>query len=69
MLVKRVLDGEDPVTIWGSGNQRRNYIHASDCARLMIDVLMSGNSHPVNIGTEDTIYDRTCSVDMPPFFS
>ena len=55
MLVKRVLDGEDPVTIWGSGKQRRNYIHASDCARLMIDVLMSGNSHPVNIGTEDTI--------------
>jgi nucleoside-diphosphate-sugar epimerase len=55
MLVKRVLDGEDPVVIWGSGRQRRNYMHATDCARAMIRVLLSGSTEPVNIGTEDTV--------------
>lgn len=55
MLVKRVLDGENPVVIWGSGRQRRNYLHAADCARAMIRVLQSGSTEPVNIGTEDTV--------------
>lgn len=67
MLVKRVLDGENPVVIWGSGNQRRNYLHASDCARAMIRVLLSGCTDPVNIGTEETVtmrelVQRICSV-------
>ena len=55
MLVKKVLDGENPVVIWGSGYQRRNYLHAKDCARSIIRVLLSGFTGPVNIGTEDTV--------------
>ena len=58
MLVKRVLDAEDPVVIWGSGRQRRNYIHALDCARAMIKILLSGSTDPINIGTEDTVTMR-----------
>lgn len=58
MLVKRVMDGADPVVIWGSGRQRRNYLHAEDCARAMIGVLRSGSPDPVNIGTEDTVTMR-----------
>ncbi|MBE0533497.1 MAG: NAD-dependent epimerase/dehydratase family protein [Rhodospirillales bacterium] len=58
MLVKRVMDGADPVVIWGSGNQRRNYLHATDCARAMVSVMASGFTEPVNIGTEDTVTMR-----------
>ncbi|OGT90378.1 MAG: hypothetical protein A2286_10190, partial [Gammaproteobacteria bacterium RIFOXYA12_FULL_61_12] len=56
MLVKRILDGEDPVVVWGSGRQRRNYLHAHDCARIMVELVARRYSDsPVNIGTEDTI--------------
>jgi len=56
MLVKRIQDGEAPVLVWGSGNQRRSYIHAHDCARMMMGLTNSGfTQSPVNIGTEETI--------------
>ncbi len=59
MLVKRVLDCEKPVTIWGTGNQRRNYIHALDCARVMMRLVENGYfDRPVNIGAETTVSVR-----------
>lgn len=59
MLTKRILDGEDPVVIWGSGRQRRSYIHAHDCARMILALFAAGHhSSPVNIGTEETIEIR-----------
>jgi len=55
-LVKRVMDGEDPLVVWGSGRQRRNFLHASDATRLIMRVVESGFlASPVNIGyDEDT---------------
>src|SRR5262249_40866398 len=55
-LVKRVLDDEDPLIVWGSGNQRRNLLHGSDAARLMVMVVEKEIvATPVNIGyDEDT---------------
>jgi len=55
MLVKKVLDGDDPVVIWGSGHQRRNYLHALDCVDAMLGLLEQGFTGTVNIGTEDTV--------------
>lgn len=53
-LVKRVLDGDDPVTCWGSGRQRRNFIHASDVAKLMVLIAEKQRTAlPVNIGYEE----------------
>jgi nucleoside-diphosphate-sugar epimerase len=52
-LVKRVLDGEDPLVVWGSGEQRRNFLHGSDAAELIMRVIASGATAPVNIGYED----------------
>jgi len=34
-LVKRVLDGEDPLVVWGSGEQRRNLLHGTDAAEII----------------------------------
>jgi nucleoside-diphosphate-sugar epimerase len=52
-LVKRILDGEDPLVVWGSGEQRRNFLHGSDAAELVLRVLASGAEGPVNIGYEE----------------
>ena len=52
-LVKRVLDGEDPLVVWGSGEQRRNFLHGSDAAELIMRVIASGADAPVNIGYEE----------------
>jgi nucleoside-diphosphate-sugar epimerase len=52
-LVKRVLDGEDPLVVWGSGEQRRNFLHGTDAAELIMRVIASGATEPVNIGYED----------------
>lgn len=58
MQVKKVLDGDDPVVIWGSGRQRRNYLHAIDCADAMAGLVEAGFTGAVNIGTEDTVTVR-----------
>ena len=55
MLVKKVMDGDDPVVVWGSGTQRRNYVHALDCAAAMVAAVEKEFVGTVNIGTEDTI--------------
>jgi nucleoside-diphosphate-sugar epimerase len=52
-LVKRILDGEDPVVVWGSGEQRRNFLHGSDAAEVIVRLVASGAEGPVNLGYED----------------
>jgi nucleoside-diphosphate-sugar epimerase len=52
-LVKRVLDGEDPLVVWGSGEQRRNLLHGSDAAEVILRVIESEAAEAVNIGYED----------------
>jgi nucleoside-diphosphate-sugar epimerase len=49
------MDGDDPVVIWGSGTQRRNYLHALDCADAMAGLVEAGFTGTVNIGTEETV--------------
>jgi nucleoside-diphosphate-sugar epimerase len=52
-LVKRILDGDDPLVVWGSGEQRRNFLHGSDAAEVVLRVIAAGAEGPVNIGYED----------------
>ena len=52
-LVKRILDGEDPLVVWGSGQQRRNFLHGVDAAEVSWRIIASGARGPVNIGYED----------------
>jgi len=67
-LVKRVLDGEDPLRVWGSGRQRRNLLHASDAARAILAVIENApDAGPVNIGYDDDIsiadlVDLSCKI-------
>lgn len=52
-LVKRVLDGENPLVVWGSGRQRRNFLHGSDAAEAIARVIAGGGEGAVNIGYEE----------------
>ncbi|MDR2849834.1 MAG: SDR family NAD(P)-dependent oxidoreductase [Verrucomicrobiota bacterium] len=52
-LVKKVLDGADPLVVWGDGQQRRNFLHASDIARIfMLVTERYACAKPVNVGYE-----------------
>jgi nucleoside-diphosphate-sugar epimerase len=66
-LVKRVLDGEDPLVVWGSGEQRRNFLHGRDAAEVILRVIAAEAEGPVNIGYEDDtriadLVDLVCDV-------
>ncbi len=55
-LMKRVLDGDDPVAIWGSGNQSRVFVHAKDIARgMMLVAEKAPPAQPINIGHDKEI--------------
>ncbi len=56
MLVNKVIKSKKEIEIWGSGKQQRNYLHASDCAEIMIKIFdKKYTKTPINIGYEDTI--------------
>jgi len=60
-LIKRAIDGEDPLVVWGDGSSIRDFIHAKDVARGMIMALEKspGPKNPINLGSgkEYTIKD------------
>lgn len=50
-LVRRVLDREDPVDVWGSGDQVRDWIHVDDVVRGAMAAVHEDDVHTVNLGT------------------
>lgn len=49
-LIKRIVDGEDPVKVWGSGNQIRSFLHAADAATAMrLIVEKAQGPEPINV--------------------
>jgi GDP-L-fucose synthase len=50
-LIKRALDGENPLTVWGDGTPIRDFVHARDVARGMLIVLEKCPAEPINLGS------------------
>ncbi|MCH8987047.1 NAD-dependent epimerase/dehydratase family protein, partial [Patescibacteria group bacterium] len=50
-LVKRAVDGEDPLTVWGDGSPIRDFIHAKDVAKGMLMALEKSPGYPINLGS------------------
>ncbi len=50
-LIKRAMDGENPLTVWGDGTPIRDFIHAKDVASGMLMMLEKGVNVPVNLGS------------------
>jgi len=58
-LIRRVVDGENPVTVWGSGNQTRAFLHVDDLSEGMIlAVEKYAISDPINLGTDEEVTMR-----------
>lgn len=53
-LIKRVMDGQDSLVVWGSGNQSRSFLYATDFCRGLMEVTEKyAVADPVNIGADE----------------
>lgn len=50
-LIKRALEGENPLVVWGDGTPIRDFIYSKDVARGMMMALEKGVNVPVNLGS------------------
>lgn len=50
-LIRRALDGENPLVVWGDGTPIRDFIHASDVAEGMLAAMSAPEKTPVNLGS------------------
>jgi nucleoside-diphosphate-sugar epimerase len=50
-IIERVRRREDPLTVWGDGQQVRDWIHIDDVVAGMLAVVESGTQEPVNLCT------------------
>lgn len=57
-FIRRILAGEDPLRVWGSGEQTRAFVDARDLARALVDLAecpAAADARPVNIGHRQEI--------------
>lgn len=55
-LIKRVLDGENPLIVWGSGRQTRAFLYVEDMAEGMIKAVENYTAaDPINLGTDEEV--------------
>ena len=54
-LIRRALDGENPLRVWGDGSQVRDFIHARDVARGMLLAAERGAGQTLNLGTGEGV--------------
>jgi len=50
-LIKRTIEGENPLMVWGDGSAERDFIHARDVARGMILAAEQMPGEPINLGS------------------
>lgn len=50
-LAGRVAHRQDPLPVWGSGRQVRDFIHADDLCAAIMTMISQGIDGPVNLGT------------------
>jgi len=50
-LIRRAVDGENPLVVWGDGSPIRDFIHARDVANGMLLVMEKMPEKPVNLGS------------------
>lgn len=59
-LIKRVMDGENPLRVWGSGKQTRAFLYVEDFAQGLISAIEKYPvPDPVNIGTDEEVSIKT----------
>ncbi|MBS3132436.1 NAD-dependent epimerase/dehydratase family protein [Candidatus Woesearchaeota archaeon] len=55
-LVMRLLDGENPLRVWGTGNQTRSFMFVTDCVGGILQMCAHpGIKGPLNLGSDEEI--------------
>lgn len=55
-IIKRVAEREDPITVWGSGDQTRDFIHIDDVVGAVISTMHKiGSGEALNLGRGDGV--------------
>jgi len=55
-LIRKVLEKQDPVLVWGDGEQSRAFVYVTDIARgMMLSLEKYPVPDPVNLGTEEEV--------------
>ena len=55
-IIKRIFDGEDPLIVWGNGEQSRAFIYVTDVAKgMLLATEKYPKADPINIGTDEEI--------------
>lgn len=55
-LIRRVFSDENPIKVWGSGNQSRSFLYVEDFARGILEVCEKNNKpEAINLGTDEEI--------------
>lgn len=55
-LIRRILGGENPLVVWGTGKQTRSFVYTTDFAQGLLDVCEKYPiADPLNIGTQEEI--------------
>ena len=71
-LIRRALEGENPLVVWGDGSAVRDFIHATDVARGMLLAVERQVRQPINLGSGQGVSIRQLvevivrCVDPPP---
>src|SRR5215469_1114901 len=50
-IIRRIVKGEDPVKVWGSGEQRRDFIYIDDVVKCVLETMDERPGTTLNIGT------------------
>jgi GDP-L-fucose synthase len=50
-LIRRAVEGERPLTVWGDGSPIRDFIQSHDVARGMLLAVEKGINEPLNLGS------------------
>lgn len=59
MLIKKVCGGDESVTIWGTGEQRRSFLYVEDLARGLLDLVEKHpQCDPINFSSDEQITIR-----------
>ena len=58
-LIHRIVEGENPLTVWGDGSSVRDFVYSDDVADLMILMVQRNETTPLNAGSGEPLTIKT----------
>lgn len=55
-LIRKVIEGQNPIPVWGDGSQTRSFLYVSDFVQgLMLTLEHHAECDPINIGSDEEV--------------